>query len=195
MALDPLDPSALLATPEERLQSRLKSANRQLDQLHRSSLNKVAHGRLTATDDTEIIHDLTGGGTGISDPGPVGNTPAITLAVNAGSFLRVFAEVAMRSQVGAFPGGEAYVFLTVSTAGSQRILRWVNGNVADFTFATLQPAPGSTSGIIVGNGFAGELVVPIYEDGEVTAKLTYQAGGDPNTVAHFKSRKLWVELV
>lgn len=53
MPLDPLDPSALLATPEERLQSRLKSAQRQIDRLSRSSLNaarpdvaKLAHTNL-----------------------------------------------------------------------------------------------------------------------------------------------------
>lgn len=195
MPLDPLDPSALLATPEERLQSRLKSANRQIDRLARSSLNGVARGRILAEDDSEIIHDLTGGGSGVSDPGPIGNTPAITLAVTAGSFLRISAEVAMRSQIGAFPGGEAYVFLTVSTEGTQRILRWVNGNFASLDFITMRPVPGSTSGIVVGNGFAGDLVVPIHEDGDVTAQLSYQAGGDPSAVAHFIDRKLWVERV
>ena len=154
----------------------------------------ITRSRRLAEDDSIITHDLNG-----SDPGPVGNTPSVTITAQAGEFVRIFAQVDMRSTAGGFPGGEAYVFLTVTGGGTERIMRWVNGSFASFDYVTFWSAPSSTVGIWInaGQGFGGPVIVPVAADGEVTASLSYMAGGTgafPNApIAYFTNRKLWIE--
>lgn len=179
MPLDPLDPTHLALSPEQRVADKFATLDRRIGVAERSSSNIIARNRVYG----EQLAEVSTGSTTYVDLGG----PSVTITVPTGGFVEIMCEAEGHSSDN-LGSPSAEVGISIAGLGTADAL----SSGAQLAYVRKRSVPGDAGG--TSGDLGGRIVIPLPSAGSYTIGLQYKRSTGTTETVFFRNRRLWVEV-